>query len=285
MKLLVVSAMTLVCASLVGAADDPPKGDLVELTAAYVERFLDGFSNVVAEEHYTQEATVNPRRRTLRADVALVRYPGSTEWYVFRDVFEIDGKLIRDPRNERLVHLFLTPPQTALRSAQEITIASARHNLRNIGTVNNPLMTLSFLQPKYRERFHFILAGRDRKAGPGVRKIRFEEFRVSTILKQAGNRDLPARGFIWAEESTGRIVKTELRLGGREVDIATDTWQPPTTIITTFGLDEQLGITVPLEMRDKYPLERVDVKGVAKYSRFRRFQIGSEMSQAQNIAR
>ena len=52
------------------------------------------------------------------------------------------------------------------------------------------------------------------------------------------------------------------------------TWRPPSTITTTFGLDEKLGIDVPLDMRDFYALEDVEVRGVATYSRFRRIPVG-----------
>lgn len=271
----VTFVLSLVALCSAGLSSEPAKDELVERTMAYVERFLDGYANVIAEEHYTQEATVKPRRRSLRSDLVVVRYPGSAEWHVFRDVFEVDGQLIRDWRQERLLNLFVAPPESALPRAQELTNASARYNVREIGTVNNPLMTLTFLQPRYRERFRFIVGGHDRKVGPTIRTIRFEEFRASTILKQGGNLDLPARGVIWADESTGRIAKTELRLGAHGLhQHGTLTWLPPTTVTTTFGKDEVLEVDVPLEMADKYPLYKVDVKGTAKYSRFRRFEPG-----------
>ena len=104
--------------------------------------------------------------------------------------------------------------------------------------------------------------------------MQFEEVRVPTLLRLGGNRDMPARGHLWIDETSGRVVKTELRVGQRDFAHSSMTWRPPSTITTTFGLNEEFGIDVPLDMRDHYALEPVEVRGVATYSRFRRFPVG-----------
>jgi hypothetical protein len=256
-------------------ADAQPREHLVQLTAAYVQRFVDAFSNVAAEEQYTQERSSPRGRRTLRSDLAFVHYPDAAGWYVFRDVFEVDGKAIRDHRDERLLKLFLEPAERALARAQDIMRDGARHNIQDIGNLNNPVLALTFLQEHYRGRFRFTVGGHERKLGPTIRTIRFEETTVPTIFRRGGNLDLRAHGVMWFDEGTGRIVKSELRLGGRGFEHSSMSWQPPATITTTFGLDETLGIDVPIEMRDHYPLDKVDVKGVATYSRFRRFEVAA----------
>ncbi len=189
-----------------GAA--PQSESLVDRSAAYVERFLDAYTNVVAEEAYTQERSAPRGRRTLRSDVVLVRYPGSNEWRVFRDVFEVDGNLIRDPREERLMKLFLTPASAAVPRAQAIAAAGAQHNIQDIGNLNNPLLAMSFLQRRYGERFRFTPGGRERKLGPAIREIRFEETHVPTLFRRGGNLDLPAHGVYWADEATGLTLQT-----------------------------------------------------------------------------
>src|SRR4029078_9317753 len=73
-----------------------------------------------------------------------------------------------------------------------------------------------------------------------------------------------SRGLAWIEEDTGRVVKTELRIGGRT---------SPISIITEYKLDEELGIKVPVAMRDWYPDGTGEIRGVATYGRFRRFQV------------
>ncbi len=98
---------------------------------------------------------------------------------------------------------------------------------------------------------------------------------MPTTFRLGGNLNLRAHGVLWADEATGRIVKMELRLGGRGFEHSSMSWQPPSRITTTFGVDEGLGIDVPLEMRDHYPLDKVDIRGIATYGRFRRFEVAT----------
>jgi hypothetical protein len=239
---------------------------LMAKTAAYVARFVEQFSNVVAEETLVQETTAPRRKRTLKSDYLLVRYAADQNWMMFRDISEVDGKPVRD-QQERLTKLFLEPPSEALRRAADLQRASARHNLIDIGSTNNPLLALAFFQEIYQARFRFNLAGMEKKLGPNVRTVQFQEVKVPTIVKGNGNVDVMSRGLAWIEEDTGRIVKTELKFG-RETG--------GTSIVTIFKFDEVLGINVPAEMRDWYPDGMGELRGVATYNRFRRFQVRTE---------
>lgn len=247
-------------------SQDNKTEELMAKSAAYIARFVDQFSNVVAEETLVQETTIPRRKRTMRSDFLLVRYPGDTQWQAFRDVAEVDGKPVRD-KEDRLTKLFLEPSANAVRRARELQEAGARYNLLDIGSLNNPLMVVAFLQDGYRERFRFNLAGLDKKLGPTVRQVQFQEFKIPTLIKGNGNQDIPSRGLAWIEEDTGRVVKTELRIGGRT---------SPTSIITEYKFDEELGINVPVAMRDWYPDGTGEIRGVATYGRFRRFQVKTE---------
>lgn len=271
-------ACVLLALTVTRAEAQAPKPAIIDLATAYVHRFVNAFSNVVAEERYTQETTLPRQRRTLRSDFLLVRYPGATQWHAFRDVLDVDGKPVQDGRQDRLATLFLEPPANALRRADEIARAGARYNLRDIGTVNNPLHVLGILQVSYRDRFRFTVAGLERSLGPTVRTVRFEEFARPTIIRQNLNRDRPSHGFVWIDEQTGRVVKTELRIApptARRQPSASDN-SFPTTITTLFALSEELGIDVPVEMRDWYPDGGGDMRGVATYDRFRRFQVHTD---------
>jgi hypothetical protein len=46
--------------------------------------------------------------------------------------------------------------------------------------------------------------------------------------------------------------------------------------VTSFDLDERLGMPVPREMRFKRGGSRNEVRGLATYGRFRRFEVGTE---------
>ena len=68
MMLRAVCVLALVTGCALRLAAQPSQPELVERAGAYVTRFLTAFSNVVAaqDEHYEQEATLAPRRRTLQ---------------------------------------------------------------------------------------------------------------------------------------------------------------------------------------------------------------------------
>ena len=247
-------------------AQSPKVDELIPKATAYAHLFVERFSNVVAEERYEQEITVPRRKRVLVSDFLLVKPQGDDLWNAFRDVAEVDGKPVRD-REDRLMKLFLQPSSNTLRRAAEIREAGARHNLADIGTLNNPLLVIAFLQSQYVERFRFNLAGLDKKLGPDVRTVRFVEFRQPTMLKMNANADLFSRGLIWIEEATGRVVKTELQLGGQAA---------PIRITTLFKFDEALGINVPIVMEDWYPDRAGEFRGKASYGKFRRFEVKTE---------
>src|SRR5689334_12478424 len=166
---IVVMLTVAVFTPMPAVSQDNKTEDLMAKSAAYIARFVDQFSNVVAEETLVQETTIPRRKRNMRADFLLVRYPGDAQWQAFRDVAEVDGKPVRD-KEERLTKLFLEPASSAVRRARELQEAGACYNLLDIGSLNNPLTVLAFLQDGYRERFRFNLAGLDKKLGPTVRQ-------------------------------------------------------------------------------------------------------------------
>ena len=55
----------------------------------------------------------------MRSDLLLVRVPGRDGWLPFRDVYEVDGRAVRD-RSERLKKLFIEAPETAVNAATQI---------------------------------------------------------------------------------------------------------------------------------------------------------------------
>jgi hypothetical protein len=249
-------------------AQSPKVDELILKATTYAHYFIEHFANVVAEETYAQEITVPRRKRVLVSDFLLVRYPGDELWQAFRDVAEVDGTPVRD-REDRMLKLFLQPSSNALRRAAEIAGAGSRYNLIDIGTINNPLLVLAFLQRQYADRFRFNLAGLDKDLGPDVRTVRFVEFRQPTLLKWNASTDMSSRGLMWIEENTGRVVKTQLQLGGVRY---------PIRVTTTFKFDAELRINVPTLMEDWYPQGGGEFRGKATYGKFRRFEIKTDES-------
>jgi hypothetical protein len=273
--------MVLVCAAMLSAARPGAQGATLEsvLTHAawYTVDFVDRFSNVVSEERYVQEAVTtrnasgalapartSARRRELRSDFLLVKPPDSPEWQPFRDVFEVDGRAIRD-REQRLEKLFLNPTVTAMEQARAIANESARYNLGNVArTINNPVIALAFVQKDNQARFRFRLDKRDADAGAEVWIVEFEETARPTLIRGTRGRDIRARGRMWIDAPSGRVEKTELALNDALVRAK---------ITTAYQLDDRFGIAVPVEMRDEYFQGGTTITGRATYGRFRRFNV------------
>ena len=114
-----------------------------------------------------------------------------------RDVFEVDGKPVRDAAQaERMMKLF-TSPVRRRRAPRHARLADEGRALQPAGTsarLNNPLVAMVFLQPDYRPRFRFNLAGIEKNLGPTVRTVRFESSACRPSCGPAPTSDLPSRG-------------------------------------------------------------------------------------------
>jgi hypothetical protein len=195
----------------------------------------------------------------------LVRPEGADRYIQFRDVFEVDGKPVRD-RDDRLAMLFLNPAPSASEQLQEIREDSARYNLGNISRdFNVPVLALVFLQPENQPRFTFEL--KTARAGQPW-EIEYREVQPNTMIRTTADRDLPVRGRFRIEPDSGRVWLSELVLEDEAVH-ADDT--------VTYALDSKLGFLVPTEMRESVGTRNGSPKsGRAIYSRFRRFNVTTE---------
>jgi hypothetical protein len=274
-------------------AQQTAESDLDQLLARatwYAIDFVNKLSQVVAEERYVQDSSValatvplpviggrggsplnsaprgTSKHRELRADFLIVK-SSQQMWSPFRDVFEVDRIPVRD-REERLAKLFLSNKADSTdENARAIAEESARYNLGAVQrTINNPVFALTFLQPDVRPRFKFTAGKPDRKAGEDVLVVDYVEEARPTVIDGGSGRDMPAFGRFWIENSTGRVVKTEVRVEVKDVKAS---------LTTTFRSDDRLGIDVPAEFKEEYDLRDGRVSGVASYSRFRRFEVKS----------
>jgi hypothetical protein len=269
LRLFAIGLAVVAAAALPGRAAGPDLQTVLDRATAHVSKFVGEFQNVVAEEVYVQEMSSPHRKRTIKSDFLFVKYPDVAGSMALRDVFEVDGQAVRDAAQaDRMMKLFTSPVDNAVLRARRLAEEGARYNLLDIGTLNNPVVAMVFLQADYRPRFRWNLAGIEKDLGPTIRTVRFEEFRIPTLLRTGANQDMLSRGLLWVDEETGRVVKTRLQVGP---------WRIPPEIVTTFRNEPELGIDVPAEMRDWYPDgNRGDIKGVATYGRFRRFEVKTE---------
>jgi hypothetical protein len=273
------------------AVQTPELAPLMDRTAAYVTRFVETFSNVVATEEYSQEIATEARigsttgtpttartRRDLRSELLLLRVGGPLVWRPFRDVFEVDGRALRD-RDDRLTKLLQSPSATAYEQAARIAQESARHNIGLAGrTINTPVLSLLFLQSDIQPRFRFSVEGRDADLGLNVWRVGYRETVVPTIIRGITtneDRDLVSSGRFWIDRDSGRVDKAELVLV---------TGTMTARLVTTYRDDARFGIAVPVEMREEYTIaddartrQRArTITGFARYAGFRRFEVSTE---------
>jgi hypothetical protein len=275
------------------AAQEPALKSVMQRAGAYVTEFRRQLSSIVAEESYVQEVrplNVRPaptgatRRRELRSDFLLVRPAGADRYVEFRDVFEVDGKPVRD-RQERLTALFLDGSRSsASPRIQRIIDESARYNLGTIErNVNTPTLPLLFIGPDNQPRFRFkrvadrapAITHTPREATANftiateVWVVEYEEVQRKTLIRTAAGRDIPARGRFWIEPSTGRVLMSELTADSSAVRA---------TIDVSYQSEPLLGFLVPIEMRERYEGRRDStlIEGNASYGNFRQFQVRTE---------
>ncbi len=267
---------------------DPELSVLLQEAAAYAVQFKREFGSVVMEESYAQEArspgnittssVVHAPYRTLRSDLLLIRLPGFDRHLEFRDVFEVDGKAVRD-RQERLTRLFLQPDTaSAAQQAQRIAAESARYNIGSVyRNVNTPTLPLLFLEPNQQARFTFrrtkdvepSLAPRSGTNAftvpPDAVTVEFREVQKGTLIRRmTGAGDLPARGRFWLQ--SGRVLMSELVLEDPAVHCM---------IAVAYRRDDARPVLVPAEMRERYVnnQDRSLVTGTARYGNLRAFSV------------
>jgi hypothetical protein len=268
------------------AAPDPELDLTLARVDAYLQSYLRNYTNIVAEERYDQrleypsntEMTplgMRPRTdggaigRVLKSDLLMVSTPSLGRWLPFRDVFEVDGKPVRD-REDRLKKLFLDAPANALNDARRITEESARYNLGSVDrTINVPTLPLELLSSANRPRLRLVRRGEESIEGTQTRRIDFEERPGATLIRTTSGQGVPSRGSFWVDPLTGTVVRTLLR---------TETADVKTELSVTYRHFETVGLWLPSEMNESYTQPHQKLKGVARYSNVRRFQVTTDQT-------
>jgi hypothetical protein len=197
----------------------------------------------------------------------------------YRDVFEVDGKPVRD-RQERLAKLLERPTPAGENEVRRILDDNARFNVGDImRTMNVPLLALEFLKRDNQPRFKFTRVDHRKPetfvadAAPTaafrltteVWVIEYREDERGTLIRTLDGKDIPSRGRFWIEPATGRVLMTEL---------VTENRQLRGTVDVSFQSEPLVGLLVPIEMRERYDGKRSGsvIECVATYGKFRQFR-------------
>ena len=267
--------------------------DVLRRAGSYVEEFQRQLSGIVAEETYLQEVVpflgmnargrVRFQRRRLRSDLLLLRPEGAVTWVQFRDVFDVDGRPVRD-REERLTTLFLDNGLSSAERVRQIRAESARYNIGGIrtdherpgasaGCARTPEPAQVPVHRRRRRR-----QGRAGKRNNGLPStpnfrvtaevwiVKFEERQGPTLIHTQDGGDIFSRGRFWIEPDTGRVLMSELIAEDRRVR---------GELLVSYQSEPLLGFLVPIELRERYSEAgyTATITGEATYSNFRRFQV------------
>jgi hypothetical protein len=277
-----------------------PEEHSPELTAAldaaatYLEQYEHRISAIGAEEDYQQAVTPlsgsvvsgpiqsrqnaanrpgGPARRSTRANIMTISL-GAKGWVAFRDVFQVDGRPVRD-REERLVRVLQNVTPDSLDQARRIAAESARYNLdpdtTHIDrTINVPMTALLFLRAVNQSRSTFHLGKPERVGGVDCVTLQFSERTQPRLIRTPD--DAPAQGTFWIDMANGgRVIKTEVRMqSGRAPGQSV---RSQTTV--AYARVDKLDLWVPIVMDDSYEVAatRQTVTGHAVYSSFREFKV------------
>ena len=266
------------------ARRDPELDAILERVGRYIAGFGEQASLIVAKEQYEQrmpEAPVGMRtERKLVAEFALSRSSDATGWVGYRDVVEVDGKVVSDQRDRLLAIFSKGTPDVA--AARRLADESARYNIgatrRNF---NEPTAALFFFLPAQQRRFAFDSKGPTKIDGTQVLEIGFRETESPTIIRTSDGRDVACRGTLWVVPQDGTVVQTELFVGGYAGP------NSGSTINVRFAKNARLGLWLPAKMTERHEIvvrssqgartsaTPVVVNATAIYSDFKRFETSS----------
>jgi hypothetical protein len=273
-----VLMLALACTVRIDAASQTPGvADVLSSAASYITDYERQISAVVSEERYLQRITgvSAPARseRELRSDMLVVA-DERWGWVGFRDVFEVDGRPVRD-RAGRLSELFLKPTSDTFRRARRIMDEGARFNLNIRGreidrNLNLPMIALRFIHAHGQPRSHFKVDGVKTIDDERLVVLRFQEHANPRMIESTDNA--AAHGLFWIEPVSGRVVRSELVITTRVRDIGVTA-----VITTTFALQPKVGVWVPASMEERYTLgPSATIEGHATYTNFRKFKVDVE---------
>jgi hypothetical protein len=255
------------------AAQQPSTEQLRDAARNYARVAFPRLANLVATEQFEQRlrgtaVIIGTPSRKLTSEVLLVRHPvEDRDWLFFRDVLSVNGSTVPN-HQDRLNTLFINPTTANWQLVREIAHADRQYHLPgSTAAETNPFVVVALMDRFYWPRLQFKARQRDKDVGPEVWTLELEE--LKSDKEPILSRGL-ARGTIWLDATTGRILQTDVRIAGGPA---------PATSRTIFRYDETLRVAVPVEMKTVWwPSAVAEVNGSAKYGNFRQFGVNTSDS-------
>jgi hypothetical protein len=264
-----LGGIVLAVSTLTAQKADPSA--ILAAAGDYIAAYERDVVAVVAQEAYRQRVpSLKIATRQLRSDLLMIA-DAERGWLEFRDVFEVDGRSVRD-HDDRIAQLFLKPHPNAHLQAARIVEESARFNLSPTGvtlhrTLNIPLEALRFLRKANQPRSQFELAGEERADVGTLVVLKFQEQAKPRLIQSP--EETPASGRFWIEPLSGAVIRSELKMSARDM---------AATISVRFARQLEPSIWLPASMAEEYDAfdrsrRAAAISGYATYSNFRRFRV------------
>ena len=229
---------------------------------------------VVAEEHYQQQVLNHAgdleQQRVLISDYRVTQLLPHEFWFGVREVFEVDGRVVRERSTRPPRALRLSPGEDASERLKRIAEENARFNIGDVvRTFNEPTFVLSFLHPGNRDRMRFVELGAERVGDFPTLVVGYQEIPVdgTSFIETEDGDNLLTRGRFWIDPTNGRVVRSELIAGDARVERTA-------RITVGYRLFPALNLWLPAQMHEVYETtdttsHSTTITGTATYSHYR----------------
>jgi hypothetical protein len=267
-----------IAAAVFVAAQSPTVDEVRDRLDKYLLEYEPVLGALVAEEQLSQrdgpsfdavrQSNVQTVNRELISEVAFIGLPGNAGWLGFRHVVKMNGKT-QPGAGKPLGEILADGAKNEYEQARLLLAESAKLNLGMPRTTNLPNLPLEFLHPRNRRRFAHRDDGREKIRGLETMRMVLNETASPSIIQRPEGGDVPSTVTAWVESSSGRLIRAEVRSRDARIGVL-----PFEAVVWVDFKDEPaLKLLVPAEMKEEFYAGRFrDGTGVAKYSKYRKFQ-------------
>ncbi len=245
---LAMLAAAAVLSPPVAAQTGVTAADVLRAASGYISTYASKLSGVTLQEEYTLLDVSGGRivySRRISSDLVLLDLNGRVVG--LRDPFAVDANALRE-RTPRITTVLARPSQATWQRAQDYANESLRYFQDEIIIrLNDPTLALRFVDPDHDMRSTFKIDGKKKIEGIETVGLAFQETKVKPpatpnyVLPTPGNAW--ARGKLWVEPATGRVLRTELSM---QSDTET------ARITVEYSHDAELDLFLPASMTDTY---------------------------------
>jgi hypothetical protein len=217
-----------------------------------------------------------PKSRKAKAEYALVGLVEASAWNAYRDISEIDGKAVA--AHNRLAWVLSQSEAPEAEARALATLAVAQNLGRTMRDVTVSTFGLVVVMPMHRAGFEFTSKGEKRVGSETVWVVAFNETRRPPLSRTADGQPKPARGDLWIEPATGRIVRTHVVFDSLDaypdMKLHPERYEdfPRATIDVVFGPDPALKAYLPVNMQEIYSRKDEVVTCKSTFTGYRRLE-------------